>query len=61
MCAPARCRACGNTTWTGCGRHVDQVMSRVPAQKRCTCDGAAPKPPLRQGRPSWLSRLRGSG
>lgn len=62
MCSPARCRRCGNTTWSGCGRHVDAVMSRVPADKRCTCAAATPPgPPRRQGRPSWLSRLRGEG
>ncbi len=35
MCHPATCKICGKTTWTGCGQHVDQVMSAVPAGDRC--------------------------
>ena len=35
MCHAVRCRTCGKTTWAGCGRHVDQVMRRVPASQRC--------------------------
>ena len=35
MCRPATCRTCGKTTWTGCGRHVDQVMRSVPSSQRC--------------------------
>ncbi len=35
MCSPATCRVCGKTTWSGCGRHVDQVMRHVPASRRC--------------------------
>lgn len=37
MCSPARCRGCGKTTWSGCGRHVDTVMGKVPEARRCTC------------------------
>ncbi|GGI11245.1 hypothetical protein [Isoptericola cucumis] len=35
MCQPATCTTCGKTTWTGCGRHVDDVMRTVPANRRC--------------------------
>jgi hypothetical protein len=56
MCRAANCRACGKTTWKGCGQHVDQVMRNVPKNQRCTCTeamkAAAP------GR-SLLSRLLG--
>lgn len=38
MCRPARCHTCSNTTWTGCGAHIDQVMQRIPRDERCTCD-----------------------
>ena len=38
MCSPATCKRCGKTTWTGCGQHADQVMKRVPAAQRCTCE-----------------------
>lgn len=37
MCRPTTCRTCGKTTWAGCGRHVDEVMAKVPAGQRCTC------------------------
>jgi hypothetical protein len=36
MCRAVSCRACGKTTWAGCGRHVDQVMRGVPAAQRCS-------------------------
>jgi hypothetical protein len=35
MCHPARCRTCGRTTWTGCGRHVDDVRAAVPPDQWC--------------------------
>jgi|AntRauTorckE6833_2_1112554.scaffolds.fasta_scaffold57054_2 hypothetical protein len=38
MCRPTTCKQCRNTTWAGCGSHVDQVMRNVPKQSRCTCD-----------------------
>jgi hypothetical protein len=37
MCRPVSCSKCGKTTWAGCGAHVDAVMSKVPTDKRCTC------------------------
>ena len=37
MCRPVGCSKCGKTTWAGCGAHVDQVMSRVRPEDRCTC------------------------
>jgi hypothetical protein len=37
MCSPARCARCGKTTWTGCGSHVDAVMSKVAPPQRCIC------------------------
>jgi hypothetical protein len=37
MCYPVSCRACGKTTWDGCGQHVDEVMTNVQASQRCTC------------------------
>lgn len=41
MCRAVSCKTCGNTTWAGCGKHVDQVMKGVPAARRCTCDRTA--------------------
>jgi hypothetical protein len=37
MCSPIRCETCGGVTWTGCGRHADEVMASVPREQRCTC------------------------
>lgn len=35
MCRAATCKTCCNTTWAGCGQHVDQVMAAVPRADRC--------------------------
>ncbi|MFN8196098.1 MAG: hypothetical protein U0R80_17685 [Nocardioidaceae bacterium] len=53
MCHTVRCRRCGKTTWAGCGRHVDQVMKRVPSAQRCP---GHPKEPSEGG---FFSRLLG--
>ena len=37
MCYPVKCQKCGKTTWEGCGKHKDMVMSKVPENERCTC------------------------
>ena len=37
MCSPATCARCGKVTYSGCGRHVDQVLANVPEANRCTC------------------------
>ena len=44
MCSPARCGRCGKTTWSGCGQHVDSVMSRIAPPQRCTCNPADERP-----------------
>ena len=38
MCWPVTCPTCNLTTWSGCGEHVDQVMSGVPLDRRCRCE-----------------------
>ena len=35
MCRPTRCKTCGQTTWAGCGQHVNQVKAAVPADQWC--------------------------
>jgi hypothetical protein len=35
MCHAVRCRICGKTTWSGCGRHIDEVRAQVPAAQWC--------------------------
>ena len=37
MCYPVKCEKCGKTTWAGCGKHKDMVMSKVPEKDRCKC------------------------
>ena len=54
MCSPATCRSCGKATYTGCGQHVEQVLSGVPSSQRCSC----PTQP-NAGRKSRLARLLG--
>lgn len=49
MCQRITCHRCGKPTYTGCGRHVEQVLSDVPVAQRCSC------PP----RPSLLGKLLG--
>lgn len=49
MCSPAQCGNCGKTTWRGCGRHVDQVLARVPAHRRCACERPAAQRPSLKG------------
>lgn len=38
MCRPVKCNKCGKTTWAGCGKHIDQVKSAVPASEWCGHD-----------------------
>lgn len=35
MCYPVTCKTCGKTTWAGCGEHVADVKSSVPAAQWC--------------------------
>ncbi|MDN6200567.1 hypothetical protein [Corynebacterium flavescens] len=37
MCRAVNCKSCGNTTWAGCGNHIDSVKATVPAEQWCTC------------------------
>ena len=48
MCYPVPCQKCGKTTWAGCGKHKDMVMSKIPVDQRCTCprEGQAEPVPL---------------
>ena len=37
MCSPALCRQCNKVTYSGCGMHVEQVLSMYAPDERCTC------------------------
>ncbi|TWT26674.1 hypothetical protein FRX94_04575 [Corynebacterium canis] len=55
MCRATTCPDCKKTTWTGCGRHIDQVMASVPESQRChhkptsSAEAAAAQPARRSG------------
>lgn len=55
MCYPVTCSTCKNTTWGGCGAHVDSVMKSVPASRRCECKKDSESP----GRSGFFGRLLG--
>ena len=57
MCRPANCKTCGKTTWAGCGQHVDQVMSGVPRDQRCSGHSEQEKAAASGG--SFLGRMFG--
>ena len=38
MCRPTTCEVCGKTTWKGCGKHIDSVKEKVPAEQWCDKD-----------------------
>ncbi|POX47786.1 hypothetical protein C3489_28610 [Streptomyces sp. Ru71] len=68
MCQRAVCGSCRKVTYEGCGQHVEQVLSGVPADQRCRCEpgpvsvpAPAPVPmsvPARSvGRGGWWARL----
>ncbi|GAA1974617.1 hypothetical protein GCM10009798_39820 [Nocardioides panacihumi] len=52
MCHPTRCKTCGKTTWSGCGRHVADVKARVPADQWCPGHDDP-------SNDSWLRRILG--
>lgn len=37
MCARVTCRSCGKPTFSGCGRHIEQVLGDVKPKDRCHC------------------------
>jgi hypothetical protein len=41
MCQRVTCRQCGKPTFSGCGRHVEQVLGDVPPAQRCRCRESA--------------------
>ena len=62
MCRRVECRKCGKPTWAGCGAHVEQVLSTVPAADRCQGHGGETKrvPDTAPTLPPLFSRLFGS-
>ena len=55
MCRRVTCSSCGKPTYAGCGAHIEQVLSDVPADRRCKCREAkaAAKPAASTGSSWW--------
>ena len=65
MCSRVKCSSCGKPSFSGCGRHVEQVLGDVPPAERCHCAedrrkaaGAASAAGTGRTRTSWFSRRR---
>lgn len=50
MCERITCSECGKPGFTGCGRHIEQVLGDVEWEDRCHCE---PK----VGPITWLGAL----
>lgn len=37
MCRRVRCEVCNKPSYTGCGRHVEEVLGAIAKADRCTC------------------------
>lgn len=66
MCRRVECSSCGCPTYAGCGAHIEQVLSDVPADKRCKCRekkqsmaSVASEAAKGSTEPSWLQRFLG--
>jgi hypothetical protein len=57
MCRAVTCGKCGKTTWAGCGQHVSQVMTGVPASQRCAGHARDSATSVS----GWLRKLVGRG
>jgi hypothetical protein len=58
MCSRIQCKTCGKPSFSGCGRHVEQVLADVPVEQRCTC--REKKRADDKARPSFWKRLLSS-
>ncbi len=54
MCRAVQCRACGKTTWAGCGNHVDMVRRTVPAGQWCGGKHSSEEMAVAAPRRSWM-------
>jgi hypothetical protein len=41
MCRRVRCEVCNKPTYSGCGRHVEEVLGNIAQSDRCTCRNGA--------------------
>jgi hypothetical protein len=60
MCQRVTCNVCKKPTFSGCGRHVEEVLGNVPKDERCRCDEQANAAKGDPAKGSWVDRfLRG--
>jgi len=45
MCQRITCQSCGRPSFTGCGRHVENVLGDVAPADRCQCGSTTTKTP----------------
>ncbi|KAK6456895.1 uncharacterized protein RJT20DRAFT_126974 [Scheffersomyces xylosifermentans] len=38
MCRTEICGICQHKSWTGCGKHVSEIMDITPKESWCTCE-----------------------
>lgn len=60
MCRRIDCPKCGRPSYAGCGAHIEQVLSDVPAAARCRCREPSAKterPKVEGEQRSWLRGL----
>jgi hypothetical protein len=55
MCRRVQCETCQKPSYSGCGRHVDQVLKNVAESDRCQC--RATNGAMRSARPSAVGFL----
>ena len=62
MCQRVTCKTCGKPTYSGCGRHIEQVLGDVAVEKRCKCrETEQAQPSSSPPKESWAKRLFGGG
>jgi len=59
MCKRVECSKCKKPTYAGCGMHIEQVLSDVPRENRCTCRDKPAQKGDANTPPSKLRRLFG--
>jgi len=55
MCQRIQCPDCKKPSYSGCGRHVEQVLGDVPVAERCRC--REERQTDKKGEKSFFARL----
>ena len=60
MCQRVQCSECNKPSYSGCGRHVEQVLGDVPKDQRCSCrEKTSHARTPQEAKPSLFDRLFG--